>query len=126
MKHQLCHAGPNKGAEPQAGPDNSEQILDQLSKEHFEPEQLQDTQSQQDIDESASVDSDSAASGRPQYLVDLDAAEEAERKLASGEDLQGTEKEAEAPSDPVDSLRSVTPPIRSVLLQHVLCIVKDK
>ncbi len=62
-------------------------------------------ESQQAIDDIDSADGSEHVVSRPQYLVDLDRAEEAERRLASGEGLQGIDGDAEAPSDPIDSLR---------------------
>ena len=68
--------------------------------------QQRDSQDQEAKVDAVCLESNKIASSRPQYLEDLDRAEEAERRLASGEGLQGAEKEAEAPSDPIDSLRS--------------------
>lgn len=42
---------------------------------------------------------------KPQYLADLDLAEEAERKLASGSELEGVASNSEAPSKPIQNLR---------------------
>lgn len=42
---------------------------------------------------------------RPQFLLDLDQAEEAERNLASGTNLQGIDSHVEPPSSPLDNLR---------------------
>lgn len=107
VKGSIVCAEPIRREEVQAILSGADQTHDKIHKQHIESQRSNNTQHHQPMNEAASTDSNDAATTKLQYVVDLDAAEEAERKLASGEGLQGAEKEAEAPQDPVDSLRSV-------------------
>lgn len=58
-----------------------------------------------DQQESAPLASDVPAVTLPEYMLDLEKAEEAERNLAKGQSLQGYNQDAGEPTDPFDSLR---------------------